>query len=173
MCDIAEDYDLVIFMGKYYLDTSALVKLVLFPDIKETGSDVLYKFRKNNAGFYTLDLCIGEALNVFKQKAFSKGERKQINFPDGYLIVINRLLTQLKPRHTLKLIETDLSKYPINTQTNDLIKEYRIDFIDAIIIEEALLSRNCLLITADKQMEEAAKAYKLKVWNCVTSEAPI
>ncbi len=160
-------------MGKYYLDTSALVKLILYPDVKEKGSDAIDNFRKANAGFYTLDLCIGEALNVFKRKTFSKGESKQINFPDGYLSVISRLLIRIQPKHTLKLIKTSPLTYPMNIEIAKLIKAYRIDFVDAIVIHEALSKNNSLLITADKNMEKAANAYKQKVWNCVTSQAPI
>jgi predicted nucleic acid-binding protein len=57
-----------ISFGRHILDTSALVRLILHPDLKEQGSDELAAYMKSKTGFYTLDLCVGEALNVLKQK---------------------------------------------------------------------------------------------------------
>ena len=164
----------------HYLDTSALVKLIVYPDLKaqEPGSKELYEFRQSHTGFYTLDLCVGEALNVLKQKSFSRPPRKQLRFPQGYLICIDNLLTLIKPQHMVHVIPpVDINKVETRDEVFDIVKRHRVDFVDALVIVTAKNRRpyskkQNLLITADDKMQIAAEELGLNVWNCRKQVAP-
>jgi len=155
----------------HHLDTSALVKILLWPDVKEGGSQVLNEFRQTHTGFYTLDLCVGEALNVLKRKWLPRTNNQKILSGDGYLICIDRLRTLVKPSHSIHVIPTDLSDDSASLEAQKLVKKFRIDFVDACIVITARASRpfhstQNLLITAEKEMVEAAKSVSMPVWRC-------
>ena len=91
----------------HFLDASALVKLLLHPDIKELGSDTLAAYRRKHSNFGTITLCITEALSVIKSKHFGSNKNRSLSL-DGYLIVANRLRTMLE-HETVRAHEFDLS----------------------------------------------------------------
>ncbi len=159
--------------GIHYLDTSALVKLLLYPDIPEDGSEALAKFRERKTSFYTIDLCVGESLNVLKRKYFSKA---RVVSMDGYLICIKRLLCSQKPGHTLHVKSVELND-SLFLEVKPLVRDYDIDFVDAVLLTIAKSHRpytydQNLLITADKSLQNACKALKMNVWNCINEDPP-
>jgi predicted nucleic acid-binding protein len=158
--------------GRHLLDTSALVKLLLHPDLKEPGSDELHAFWKNNTSFHTLDLCVGEALNVLKQKAFSKAQRKVLSFPDGYLVCVNRLIVYTKPQQSIRLIQKDWASRGLDFGRIEVVKNYKIDWVDLLVIEEARSHSGDLLITADRRMAKAARDFGIAVWDCAQEKSP-
>ena len=154
----------------HYLDTSALIKLLLYPDIIEDGSEALANYRKQHSCFRTTDLCVGECLNVLKRKYFKE---KQLT-KDGYLLCINRLSTMTKPQHSLKVINVDLQNDTLFHEASKIVKQHNIDFVDAIVI---ILSKSekviNLLITADKAMWKTAKDKDISVWHCIKEAMPV
>jgi predicted nucleic acid-binding protein len=155
----------------HHLDTSALLRLLLYPDIAEPGSKAVHAFRQRHTGFYTLDLCVGEALNVLKQKGFSKKAKRKVLSPAGYVTCIDRLRTFIKPSHTLHVISCELTDDCLARDARSLITQFKIDFVDAAIVLSARshrpfhLKRN-LLITAEKEMALAAEHVGMPVWRC-------
>lgn len=83
------------FVRFNFLDASALVKLLLYPDIKEKGSNKLFDYYRDQSNFGTINLCIAEALSVIKSMHFGNANRRKLGM-DGYLIIVNRLKAILK-----------------------------------------------------------------------------
>lgn len=164
-------------MSKYsihFLDTSAIVKLLLYPDIPEVGSEVLSNYRKNNIMFYTNSLCIGECLNVLKRKYFIK-KHKKLSF-DGYLMRLD-LIRNMLDHKTLKVVDVDLTDRSILDEAYKIIKKYKIDFVDALQLlliqkDKTYANSQKLLITADKNLFKAATDIGVNVWNCVSQSVP-
>ncbi len=151
-----------------FLDTSAIVPLLFYPDILEEGSHALAKFYNENLLFYTLDLCIGEALNIIKQKYFFK-KKKQLNF-DGYRIIINRLINTTKEANGSRLHICKIDLYENNAILNfalKIIKKYETDFVDSCLI--AYIKNNpkigSQLITGDQKLYEIALAENVSCIN--------
>lgn len=151
-----------------FLDTSALVPLLLYPDILEKGSEKLAQYYHDDFLFNTLDLCVGEAFNVIKQKYFIK-KRKQLSF-DGYRIVIDRLIAKInkvKGGH-LEVCSFDLS---FNNKLLDyackIVKKYETDFVDACVISYVKNSFviDSQLITGDKILYKIALSEGIKSIN--------
>ena len=123
-------------------------------------------FKRDHTGFYTIDLCLGESLNVLKRKWLKE---KKIS-KEGYLICVNRLISFVKPSHTIHQINIDFEKALISEAQN-MVKNYEIDLVDEIVVLKARNHRpfhpdQNLLITADKKMVKVAKSIKMPVWNC-------
>lgn len=155
----------------HHLDTSALVKWVLWPDIHEPGSQLLSDFMDNHSGFYTLDLCIGETFNVLKQKAFSRNESRRVLNNDGYQICINRILRMTAPKHSIHVITINLYDTQACDDAMKLTRDFNIDFVDALILLKARAMRpwhedQNLLITADNNMKTAADSIGMPVLKC-------
>jgi len=157
----------------HFLDTSALIKLLLHPDIKEPGSESLYNFRRTHTGFYTLDLCVGEALNVLKQKAFSTKSRRKVLTKEGYFMRIQLLRSMCKQGHTLYIVPVNLSDDVLAQEANELCKQYQIDFVDALVAIKAIQHHAELFITAEKELTKAAESIGLTVWRCSRDESPL
>lgn len=154
-----------------YLDTSALIKLLLYPDIPEPGSKALYSFRASHTCFYTLDLCIGEALNVLKQKFFSKDNKRKVLSRDGYLMRVDLLRRMTKKGHSLHVVSTDLTDDSIAQDAFALVSKFKIDFVDALVAVKARRHKpfakgQNLFITSEKHLTKAAESIGLTVWCC-------
>lgn len=157
----------------HFLDTSALIKLILYPDIKEPGSESLYNFRRTHTGFYTLDLCIGEALNVLKQKVFSAKSRRKVLTKDGYFMRIQLLRGMCKQGHTLHIVPVNLSDDVLSQEAIGLCGKYQIDFVDALVAIKAMRHNAEVFITAEKELTKAAESIGLIVWRCSKDGSPL
>jgi predicted nucleic acid-binding protein len=154
----------------HFLDTSALVALLLYPDIKEEGSDAVYSYRKSRLGFYTHVLCIGEALQVLKTKYFSKPPRKVLSLA-GYLSRSDLLRNYLLHK-TICVTEDDWTDSSSFNRAFDVVRKYGIDLCDAyliIAVKHGAGSRlvgpsRSILITGDEGLADAARQEGLLVW---------
>ena len=154
----------------HFLDCSAIVKLLLYPDIVEDGSKALFEYRQRNYLFYTNRLCLSEAFMVLKQKYFASKPRRVLNF-DGYLIVINRLKSMLEHGLIIKTEFDFLAKNNLE-MASTVVKKYKIDLLDALQIVEVKNKSQTLLITADTDLAKAARSEGIKVWNCIDEQSP-
>ncbi|HHT9138452.1 MAG TPA: hypothetical protein ACFYEK_14570 [Candidatus Wunengus sp. YC60] len=175
----------------HFLDTCALVKLLLYDggvpakilEDKEPGSKELYEYiyKANSVRMiYTNSLCLAEALGIIKSKYFTS--KKQILSFDGYLIMISNLKIRIK-HQSLKLSELDWLADNNFEEAVNLVEKYRdesIDLVDALQIVDikygqySTLKRKSqtLLITADKNLANAAKKEGVKVWYCINEPVP-
>lgn len=166
--------DLMIDYGRlHFLDASALVKLLLHPDIKEAGSDNLASYRRSHSNFGTISFCITEALSVIKAKHFSGNRNRSLSL-DGYLVVANRLKTILE-HGTIMTHEFDFVRNDHFAEACRIVENYNIDLIDAfqiLSVKSGTFSdlsgkSQTLLITADKTLSDAGRKEGIKTWYCI------
>mgnify|MGYP001599440683 CR=1 FL=1 len=174
--------DNVCYIRMHFLDASALVKYILFPDIPESiepGSKNINEYiKKGVCLLYTNNLCLAEAFIVLKTKYFGSKARKVLNF-DGYLIVINRLKGRIK-RNLIEISKFDYLADNNLEKAIEIIEKYQIDLFDALQIVDVKYGQSSsfrrksqtLLITADENLANAAKKEGVKVWYCINEPVP-
>ncbi len=150
----------------YFLDASALVKLVLL----EEGSGVLKSFVERAGPFYTTSLCFGEALGVIKSRRFRR--HPEID-QAAYIRATHYLRSQLVSG-IFKIQEADLIDNAVFFQAADLSDKYGIDLSDALQILTVARSHTvgATLITADEGLARAARAEGHTVWDCQRESPP-
>lgn len=155
-----------------YLDASAAVKLVL----EEAGSTNIKRYFGNRSGFFLTSLSLAEALGVFKRKLFHNEATKKRYFDACYLLLA---WVRGKPKG-IHIDDIDLSDIEVFKQAEDLSRQHHIDLSDSLQIVSVKNGRfrhnvgesKTILITADRQLESAAKTEGLRVWNCELTDEP-
>jgi len=148
------------------LDTNALYKLVLYPDILEEGVEHLLAFKKKFGRLYTYEACLGECLNVFKRKA---GKEKIIT-PKGHAVIGNRLVCFTKKNHSIKILSYRFQTPAYQNTALDLMSKFahKIDFIDAYNIAVTFHRfPKAKFISADKKCVVVAKTMSIDTWYCM------
>lgn len=160
-------------MTKNILDTSALLKAALYPQILEAGSMELSKFMEGREDVFTLDLCIGEALGLMAQAEFyDTFKRRNIHLsPDVYIRCAERLLSFTRPDGGVQVIST-LDSAEITGDMSRMIKRYKIGIVDALVVHEAFENGPSMLITSYEALYKAARSIKLDAWICTRDTAP-
>jgi predicted nucleic acid-binding protein len=151
-----------------YLDASAIVKLYL----EEDGSSYFRDYFYNHTNFCTVSITFYEAMNVLKAKLFN--ENKENYYKAVEDLVING------SGGKIELEDIELKNYNIFKEVSDMSFRYNIDIADAIQIFSILKGKysffafdsKSVLITADDQLEFAAKDNNIRVWNCRRSNKP-
>ena len=165
--------DPISYWKAHYLDASAAVKLV----IEEAGSSNIKRyFFGDRAGFFITSLSLAEALGVFKRKLFYDETTKKNYFDACYLLLA---LVRGKPKG-IHIDEIDLSNMEVFKQAEDLSHQHHIDLSDSFQIVAVKNGRfrhhvgesKTILITADGQLEFAARIEGLRVWNCKETANP-
>jgi predicted nucleic acid-binding protein len=148
----------------YFADASALVKLV----IKEPGSRELRHLLDQHGLFYTTLLCFAETLGVLKR------ERLKSKLSQGRYIGAANNLRTLVMSGCIKFEHADLTDPQIFYQAAELSDGHSIDLSDALQIVSVSRSHllRAILITADKDLAEAARKEGIQVWDCVREPAP-
>ncbi|MFC1771506.1 hypothetical protein ACFLZV_06440 [Candidatus Margulisiibacteriota bacterium] len=169
---------MIVENGNLFLDTSALVKHLLYPDIAdniEPGITNLGKYLESSYGFRkcTDRLCVVEALGVIKMKYLRKINNKCVLNFEGYQIVLGRLQCKLQPTPSLNLLDFNPFDRTNFEEILKIIKKYKLDFIDASQIV-LLKSKDVIykLITGDTHLEETARKEGIEVWNCIKNKFP-
>ena len=171
-----------------YLDASALVKLVADDPDEEPGRTAIREYYWQNTSHKTTSLCVVEALSAFKLKFL----RKKISRDEyvGYVKTLTRTVVGhltidempvLSPNYvgqrTIDEI-SDLSKLLREAET--LMNKYGLDFIDCVQIVTILHGKfslwcgdsKSILITADRELAEVARAEGARVWECTSEPSP-
>lgn len=152
------------YISRTYLDTSVLIKYLLWPDIKEPGSIKLQNFLQNQGELKTTILpCIYESIKNLERKSSTDRDPNKPSYK-GYLILLNRLSCTLGKGHTLKIRDFDPFEASNFKECLKLGEDYSISFVDASLIVCMLKdgTEKCLL-TADKNQARCASAFNLKV----------
>jgi len=153
-----------------YLDASAVVKLIM----AEPGHEKLKQYFEDHSNFYMTNICLVEALSVFKREWCRKKTKQDI-----YLFNCNYLFSYIRDQ-IINVDELSLNEHDTYFKTEELAKKYNLDISDALQIftvkhrfKEMVNESKTIFITADKQLAKAAKAEGLRVWNCINgSDAP-
>ena len=156
--------------ARLFLDTNALVNLLLLPDFKENGAENLDNYLKETGiRIHTCDYCIGEVMGVLKRKWQHKNEKPHLT-TDGYLMIINRLNWNID-HNTYVLAKLSLSNK--DNELHKIVKKYRIDYIDALLLNYTLKSKDHdLFVTGDRRLAKAANELGALCWNIIDSAVP-
>jgi len=160
----------------HYLDASALVKLVDDSGGESEGRDALRKYYNEHASMYSTFYCLAEAFGVFKRKFL----RKEIT-EDKYIKYVQNLINRTVG-WKLQIDETDILLPIVSVEAERLIRKWnhKIDFLDCFQIVTLLRGRNrvlvcesqSVLITADDDLANAARAEGARVWQFRSEPAP-
>jgi len=155
----------------HLLDTSALVKLV----VDEDGSEKIRKYFMDKSVFWTTSLCFAEALGVLKVKHFY---RKEIT-KEKYLSASEELVAHLR-NGSISIEEVDITQISTFNEVEKVSKSYSLDLADAFQIITmkkgfpSSLQRDSetIFITGDSDLAKAAINEGLRVWDCMSEDAP-
>jgi predicted nucleic acid-binding protein len=152
-----------------YLDASALVKLY----VDEGDSKPIRAFFVNRVHFCATSVCLVEALSVLKAKWI----RKQITKRD-YFEKTGQLL--LDARRKIEINDVGLAEFAILDEVERLASKHDLDISDALQLLTIVRGKysffaddsRSVLITADRSLAVAARAEKIRVWNCIAEAQP-
>jgi predicted nucleic acid-binding protein len=153
------------------LDACAAVKLV----VTEEGSKRLLK-TFSGGSFFITSFCLFEVLGVLKRK-WTRGQI--IRDHDHYLQCCFSLFGYVNQKR-FNISDPEINSYETFRLADELTKKYSLDLSDTLLLvglKCGLLSRfmqesKATLVTADGDLETAAKAEGLRVWNCLKQETP-
>lgn len=167
-----------------YLDASALVKLVADDRDEEPGREAVREYYHSNANMKATPYCVAETLSVFKRKYLTKkiSRKEYKNYVKAFLERVIGANLSIEEPQSLEHIGTGapiLATLGLLSEAERLLDKYDLDFVDCVQIVEILHGRyshlcgDCqsILITADRDLAEVARAEGAKVWEC-TSEPP-
>ncbi len=167
----------------HYLDASALIKLFK----RERGSKMLRQYFEKESGFWMTSICFAEALGRLKSKYFNKKEVKKIKKIKGvktkekaiekYLAPCDELISCVEDK--IQIDDVSITNIDIFYEVNNLVKKHLIDVSDAfqiVSINRSYFSKfkvsKPILITADKDLAEAAKKEGLNTWYFIKEPSP-
>jgi predicted nucleic acid-binding protein len=154
--------------ARLFLDTNALLKL-LVPELKEPGTETLRGYLETGIQLHTCNYCIGEVMGILKRKWLSNKEQPNLT-TDGYLMAINRLKWKIDNK---ELVLHELSLPSIFDEPIQLVKKYKIDCIDALLLNHIFHSEELdLFVTADADLSNAARELGVLCWNILEYATP-
>lgn len=157
-----------------YLNASALVKLL----VDEGDCGPLRAFCNEHPNAQTTALCVAEALGVLKRKWL----RSENGFTlEQYIQATSQLLAEAP--HRIYETELDPSDHEVSIGVEALIRKYaalKLDIVDALQLytlrhgpfKIMIRDSASVLITADENLANAARAEGLRVWDCIREPAP-
>ena len=167
-----------------YLDASALVKLVADDRDEEPGRDAVREYYHTNANMKATPYCVAETLSVFKRKflvkKISRDEYKRYVKAFVHTIIgANLTIEEPQSSEWVGFGSSILPTLKLLSEAETLLDKYEIDFIDCVQIANILHGKfsplsgdsRSILITADRDLAQAARAETARVWEC-TSEPP-
>lgn len=163
---------------KHYLDACAAVKLVLDEPYSDRIRDYYEEKADQGFEFYMTLFCFYEALGVLKRKYKSSNRIERID-RDEYF----RACGQLTARLAIDDIQHDqlrLTDHENYLRVENIAQTYDIDISDALQIvtvkhgkwSQLVAESQSMLITADRDLAEAARDEGLRVWNILDEEEP-
>jgi len=154
-----------------FFDASALVKI--YSD--EPRSELTREYFRSRATKYTTPFCFYEALNVLKGKWKHKGQLAL----DQYLEAAFRL-TAWYGASSAAITDLDFTDATTFGKAKEIAERNQLDLSDAFQILSvksgyfsALVNdSSTMLVTADKELAEAARNEGLSSWNLMLEPAP-
>ena len=154
-----------------FFDASALVKI--YSD--EPCSDVARDYFGSRATKYTTPFCFYEAMNVLKGKWKHKG---QLTI-DQYLDAAFRL-TAWYGASSSKVRDLNFTEPATFAEAKKIAERSQLDLSDAfqiLSVKKGYFSvlvneSSTVLVTADKELADAARAESLRAWNLMLEPAP-
>jgi predicted nucleic acid-binding protein len=157
-----------------YLDTSALIKLVI--DEPETGILDDFLAREIGTQFNTTWLCVAEALGVLKRQWLQELKLCQTPYEKTsatrkYVVTANELRGYIGQK-VLAISQVSMADDLIFAEIEALVERYGIDIADALQL--VAIPRNffyqfpvvpIVFITADQRLADAARTLAVEVWN--------
>jgi len=155
----------------HFLDASALVKLV----VHEPGSDAFRNYFRTNSWFVSSPLCISEALGVLKRH-WQQGSLTD----ERYYACAWELLFSYRAGGRIQLAPEHLGQPEAFASARRLSGTYEIDLSDALqlhLLLYGVLASYCggsqaVLISADRNLAQAARAEGLLAWDILREEMP-
>ena len=156
-----------------FFDASALAKVFS----NEPGSDVVSEYFRTHATKYTTSFCFYEAMNVLK----GKWKHKRLLTLDQYLDAAFRLTAWawygVSSSKIKDLAFTDPQTF---FKARDIAHRNQLDLSDAfqiLSVKEGYFSvlvgdSATMLVTADKELAEAARRENLPAWNVMLEAQP-
>ncbi|TFW72552.1 hypothetical protein C3Y98_02800 [Methylotenera oryzisoli] len=154
-----------------FFDASALAKVYC----DEPRSDVVRQYFNSRATKYTTPFCFYEAMNVLKGKWKSKGQLTQEQYVDAAFRLTAWYGASSSQVKDLNFIDPLTFSY-----ARDLAQRSKLDLSDAFQIlsvkkgyfSDLVNESATLLVTADKELANAARFEGLKAWNVMEEPAP-
>jgi len=154
-----------------FFDASALAKV--FSD--EPCSDIARDYFRSCATKYTTPFCFYEAMNVLKGKWKHKG---QLTI-DQYLEAAFQL-TAWYGASSSKVDDLNFTEPATFAEAKEIAERSRLDLSDAfqiLSVKKGYFSilaneSSTVLVTADKELVDAARAEGLRAWNLMLEPAP-
>lgn len=158
----------------HYLDTSALIKILVDDSDEEEGRANLRKYFNSESSFYTTSFCFSETIGILKKKYFDKKKAEQ-GIEEKYIKAIRNLVF-----NKINIDDVEIGKPEIFKEATRFVKKHNIDFTDAMELVTVMRGTfSCLingsksiLITADSKLAEAARAEDARVWDCIKELKP-
>lgn len=158
------------YIRTHYLDTSAIIKLL----IDEDGSSTVRTYLAPHATRFTTSLCFAETLGVLKAKYV----HHHISHEE-YLAACEELMGEVRCQ-TLVIEDVPVTERDVFDEVEGLAKRHSLDLSDAcqlLTLRKGLLSElegesRPILVTADKRLADAAKNEGLRSWDCMHEPAP-
>jgi len=154
-----------------FFDASALAKI--YSD--EPCSDVVREYFRSRATKYTTPFCFYEAMNVLKGKWKHKG---QLTI-DQYLDAAFRL-TAWYGASSSSIEDLNFTEPATFTEAKEIAQRNQLDLSDAfqiLSVKKGYFSvlaneSSTVLVTADKELADAARTEGLRTWNLMKEPAP-
>lgn len=158
------------YIRTHYLDTSAIVKLLVIED----GSLALRNYINEYAVLYTTSLCFAETLGALKAKYV-----RNLLSEEEYLATCEELIAHVR-NQTLEIDDIGISQRSTFDEAEHFAKKYSLDIADAyqlVTLRQGALSTlegesRPILVTADEALAKAARAESMRVWDCLREPAP-
>jgi len=153
-----------------YLDASAMVKLYL---LDEPGSKDFRDYFNSHINYCTTRMTFYETMNVLKRRLFNK------NTKDKYFQSVEDLAIH-GWGGKIEIESIELDNLNIFKEVSKISMDYNLDMADSIQIYSILKGKyrylikesSSILITADDNLELAAKTNGIRVWNCRKNAKP-
>lgn len=153
-----------------FFDASALVKLY----IDEPGSAELRAYWRSQATKYTSPFCFYETLAALKRKRLKGALTKE-----QYLRAAKDLMAWFRAS-SARIDDLDFEKRDVFADVTELADHYDLDLSDAFQLLTlqagffaALIGGSAsVLVTADRELAEAARKVGARVWDCQREPMP-
>jgi predicted nucleic acid-binding protein len=155
-----------------FFDASALVRIYS----NEPGSNAVRVYFMGRATKYTTPFCFYEAMNVLKGKWKYKGQLTIEQYLDAAF-----RLTAWYGASSAQVKDLNFTDPSTFSEAKEIAQRNRLDLSDAFQILSVkkgyfsvlLNDSSTVLVTADRDLADAARAEGLRVWNIMTEPAPV